>query len=231
VAPTKQTYKAVDKCTSGKNHKYDQNNVCTVCGYENKTRAYWTKQRSEKAPKRGGPAPGSAQVKQSIALMLTGTQTILLGMDRSFEEDALSAQEIAMLADVLGDEVNESPTLKRWIAKAGKQSTHIRLAVVLIMIVAPRLARRGILPAGSEQIAASVAVAARGTFDDSGGDELGEIDADGGGIPADASVPSGGADENGPLPPPDPVSSANGHQESGDLGEPKIRARRAKAKV
>lgn len=230
MAP-KPTYQAVDKCTTGKNHKYDLNNVCTVCGYENKRRAYWQKQRSEKAPNRPGVKVGSAQVKQSIALMLSGTQSILIGLQPELAEDALTAQEIGMLSDVLADEVNESPTLKRWIAQAGKQSTHIRLVVILVMIAAPRLARRGLIPAGSENVAASLAVATRGTYDDSGGDELGEIDFGGGGPVAEAQVPDSDSDENGPLPPPNPISSANGHQNGADIGEPKVRTRRTKAKV
>jgi hypothetical protein len=218
-----------NKCTTGKNHQYNEEDVCTVCGYENKVRKYW-RTRKEKAPARSDKL-GTAKTKQSIALLLSGTQSIVIGLSPELAEDALSSKEILMLADVMGDEINESPTLKRWIARAGKQSTHIRLVIVLVMILAPRLARRGYIPAGSENLAAAVSMAAGGSSDSDRGDELGEEHFGGGGAPDQAPIRDSDTDEDGPLPPPDSVSSANGHENGADVGEPKIRSRRTKAKV
>lgn len=220
------------KCTTGKNHQYGADDICTVCGYENKTRKYW-KLRKESTPKREGKGPGVARTKQSIVLLISGAQSMIVGLNPELEEDALSPQEIGALADVLGDEINESATLKRWVATAGKQSTHIRLVVVLIMILAPRLARRGIIPNGAEQIAeaASISMAAGGTPDGDRGDELGQEYAGGGGPPDEAPVPDRDTNEDGPLPPPDPISSGNGHEARSDDLKSTVRTRRTKAKV
>jgi hypothetical protein len=148
-------------------------------------------------------------MRQSIGLLIFGAQSIAVGLAPELEEDALSPDEINMLADAFADEADAYPRVKKWIASVQSTSTHAKLIVTLIAIAVPRLVRRGILPEGSGELANFAVAMVPGSASSSDrGDREREINPD----EPRAENPlifGGGPDEGGQGPIPDGSDDAS----------------------
>lgn len=98
---------------------------------------------------------GGAMMLQGMAFMAMGPE-----LQAKYGDDALSMQEIALLADALADEVLANAYLSRMFAQLDKVGPHGKLLMVCASIAIPRLARHGVIPRELEAAATGFAQAA-----------------------------------------------------------------------
>jgi hypothetical protein len=204
-------------------HTYGEDGRCKRCGVQRE------KQKTERSPTGRKTSLSKAQIKQSLVLLLEGSQSVAIAISPDLAEDKLSPAEVTLLADALADEVNQSERLKKLVAQIQTTSAHGKLIFVLILIAAPRLARHGVIPAASipedfSEIA--VALAAGATPSADRGNGVGQVDL-GQESPRDETVPLRSEDEAGR----DFLSSTNGHTESGGAEKQPVRQSRTKTAI
>lgn len=109
--------------------------------------------RRESAPKREASTPGipankRRQLKSAAATVIAGSDWAVRSLKRPWwtEEDKFEASETSMLVDALYSELENYPKVLKWIADHMDAAGHAQLGMALLMIAAPRLARRGMLP-------------------------------------------------------------------------------------
>lgn len=172
MTTTTRTAKA-DPCDeTHQRHSYGPDDTCIRCGTSRKGAA------TQRAPKRSAPL-SRTRALQSISLLITGVQAVAVALAPELEEDALSPLEVGMLADALADEVDASPRLKKWVSRLQADSRHAKLIITVVLLVVPRLVRRGILPDGAgELVSGAVAMAAGPTSSGDRGDGEREVNPD-----------------------------------------------------
>lgn len=236
--PKRRAFQSKTPCKDGRTqHRYDPiTQVCIHCGHKRPydINAIKSGQKTERAPRRVPAAQKitKLQLYKSAYGLIQGAQTIAVSLNPSLQPDALSTEEITLLADALADEADGSERFKRLLIQLQQRSRHAKLILVLIVIGVPRLVRHDLLPAGFDNLTgAAVALAAGGTPDGDRGDEQREVDLGGGGAFTPEAVPDRDSHENGPQPSVSEVPRGNGYEDTPVFGEPPLRAAGAKAKV
>lgn len=217
-----------DPCpVTGGRHRYGNESHCQRCG-KDKPIANATGTR-ERRPARATSNVSKTQYKQSIALAISGSQNLFFAfIAPELAEDALQHDEIAMLADALTDEITASPRLVKFISdirdKGGK---HSKLIITLLLIALPRLARRGVIPGGVDDLVkAALAVATGPAPNSDRGDGERQVNVDESGT-GTAYVPDSYADETGRR----DVSDSDSFSEGGDDLEFEIQPNRVASQV
>lgn len=142
-------------------------------------------------------------------------------------DDPLKPEEIALLSDALTEEAWRSNAAKRAIQRLYGVTTHGQLLLAVSMVAAPRLERRGIIPAGSTASlfqALAVSVATGGPSSGSGGNGFGEEHSSSNGFATTEDFLGRTEDEARS----DRVSSGSNSEPSGDTQQREVEPNRTK---
>lgn len=137
--------------------------------------------RQERTPNRRKPTEREVRtvLDASIAFADQGACLVF----PTWQEERLTAEERARLADALVDEVLHSDKLTKWYIRTTTVTRHGKLMYALATIALPRLQRRGLIPGveGEPQAAESqyptVQMEPVGTYDGDRDDGVGQVGA------------------------------------------------------
>jgi hypothetical protein len=156
----------------------------------------------------GRRKPSHAELKRNTASVLMMANYALAGtLPRQYHADLLQPEEVDVLAAGIAAELHANPRVLAYFQKmAAASGPHMVMLAAAAVIAAPRLARRGVLPAPAAQavmMAGTALVTGHGNTADveprpahggGGGYGLGEVNSDGVAWEAE-EVPHRGADE------------------------------------